>query len=186
MQNTTEPTSFHAGSTVTWTKTLASYSAADGWTLKYTLSGSAGGSLTITATGSGTTHSVTITAVQSATLTKGTFKLFGFVEHTDGTKIPITNTTVKVLANLFTASTTDQRTDNQIILDAIIANIKGRATKEHAEIAIAGRSLTLMSPAELYKWQKFYEYEVEKELAAEKIANGGTAPRNLIQFTSIT
>lgn len=182
---TIEPTIIRAGQYYTWQKTLADYSAPD-WTLKYTISGSAGGSLAAkSATGSGTTHTFVLTAAETAALSKGIFKLFGWVEN-GSTKIPISTTTLQVLANLFTAVTADQRTDNQIILDAIIAVIKGRATKAHVEIAIAGRNIMLLSPAELYKWQKFYEYEVQKELDAEQVANGGTRPRNLIQFVSTT
>jgi hypothetical protein len=182
--NTKEPTQFNAGETIAWEKSLADYSANDGWTLKYTISGSSGGSISKTASGSGTTHTTTLTASDTAALSKGTFRLFGYVQHTDGTKIGIYNASVKVLTNLFTAATTDQRTDNQIILDAIIAVIKGRATKAHAEIAIAGRNIMLLSPAELYKWQKVYEYEVKKEIDAERIANGGSGTRNLIQFVN--
>ena len=181
---TTEPTQFRAGEYVTWEKSLADYSADDGWTLKYTLSGNAGGTIAAkAATGSGTTHTMVFTVAETAALTKGKFKLFGWVENADASqKITISTTTVTVLTNLFTASATDQRSDNQIILDAIIAVIKGRATKQHQEIAIAGRNIMLLSPAELYKWQKVYEYEVQKEIDAERIANGGKAVRNLVQF----
>lgn len=179
---TKEPSTFRAGETVTWEKSLGDYSSNDGWSLKYTLSGNAGGSISKTATADGTTYTVEFTAADTAALTKGIFKLFGWVEN-GSTKIPISATTVQVLQNLFTASTTDQRTDNQIILDAIVAVIKGRATKQHTEIAIAGRNIMLLSLTELYRAKKLFEYEVQKEINAEKIANGQTAPRNLIQFT---
>jgi len=181
---TKEPTQIRAGEYITWEKSLADYTAAS-WTLKYSISGTAGGHITITSTGSGTTHTAVITVAETGALAKGTYKLFGWVQNAGATqKISVYNGTLKVLANLFTATAADQRTDNQIILDAIIAVIKGRATKQHQEIAIAGRNIMLLSPAELYKWQKVYEYEVEKEINAERIANGQSAPRNLIQFTN--
>lgn len=184
--NTKEPTTFRAGETVTWEKSLVDYPA-DTWTLKYTLSGNAGGAIAVkSATGSGNTHTFTYTPTETAGLAKGIYKLFIFAEKTtDNTqKFSVSTTTVQVLPNLFTTSATDQRSDNQIILDAIIAVIKGRATKAHTEIGIAGRNIMLLSPAELYKWQKFYEYEVKKEIDAEKVASGNPAPRILQRFTN--
>lgn len=183
--NTTEPTQIRAGQYITWQKEFADYSTTDGWAVKYTLSGSGGTVAVKTASSSGSTHTFEFTAAETAALTKGTYKLFVFAES--GTqKIPLTTTTVTVLANLFTAAVSDQRTDNQIILDAIVAVIKGRATKQHAEIAIAGRNIMLLSPSELYRWKKTYEYEVQKEIDAERIANGAQAPRNFIQFVNPT
>ena len=185
MANTQEPAQFRAGESVTWTKSLSDYSASDGWTLKYSLSGSAGSIASKAATGSGNTFTMTYTTAETAALGKGTYKLFGWVES-GTTKIVVSTTTVTVLENLFTAATTDQRSDNQIILDAIIAVIKGRATKQHTEIAIAGRNIMLLSLEELHAAQKKYELEVREEKERERIANGGTRRRNLMKFPSIT
>ena len=58
---TTEPSVVTAGDTVKWTRALAEYSAADGWTLKYKLA-NLEGSFDVNASASGADHAVIVTA----------------------------------------------------------------------------------------------------------------------------
>lgn len=69
-------------------------------------------------------------------------------------------------------STSDARSHAERMLAAIESLLEGRATKDVASYAIAGRSLTRMTVDELMKWRSQYRTEVAKERARGK-PNGG-------------
>src|SRR4051812_12652543 len=72
-----EPTSFIAGDTVSWTKSLSDYSAAEGWVLTYEFRGSV--RKTVVCTADAAAHLATISAITSATFAPGVYYVTAFV-----------------------------------------------------------------------------------------------------------
>lgn len=68
---TAVPTTITAGDSYTITLTLADYPATAGWSLSYALAGAS--VLSVTSTASGASHVLTLSAVQTATLTAGPY-----------------------------------------------------------------------------------------------------------------
>ena len=79
--------------------------------------------------------------------------------------------TFEVIADRDNA-TTDPRSDNKIILDAITAVIKGRATKDQESYSINGRSLSRTPLKDLMDMQSHYQALYNGELRKEAIKNG--------------
>lgn len=80
---TIEPTSFVAGDTVKWTRSLSGYSAADGWTLAYAIRGAKAVDVEATTDTDGVGFAVTVSASESAKLTAGQYQLVGYVFSDD-------------------------------------------------------------------------------------------------------
>lgn len=182
---TVEPLEWAAGDTVQWTKDLADYPAGT-WTLAYYFRGAAGG-LAATATASGTTHAITITAAQSAVLAPGRYAWEAYV--TSGSvRHRVGGGTVLVTRNLAaTPAGFDARQHCEKVLDAIEAVIEGRATRDQQSYSIAGRSLQRMPVADLIVLRDKYKFEVAELRRAERIAQGlGTKSRILVRFGAPT
>ncbi len=59
--------------------------------------------------------------------------------------------------------TTDLRTENEKILDALIATQQRRATKEQESMQIGGRSIRYLAPDDLERMIGIYTYKVRAE-----------------------
>lgn len=176
---TNEPLELRAGDTWEWRREdLADYPATS-WTLTYRFKNQAGG-FEVVAAADGAAHAVTVAAVTTAAFVPGTYAWAA--QAVNGTtKRTVDTGTLRVLPNLFAgaaASASDQRTHAKKTLDAVEAVIEGRATLDQSEFQIGGRMLKRMPIADLLRFRAFYKNEVERELAAEKLANGlGVARR---------
>lgn len=175
---TIEPESFIAGDTWQWTRSLADYPAST-WTLTYRAR-SREGEFSITASASGSDHSITVAKATTAAYKAGLYAWIAQV--TDGT----TRTTVA--SGLWTvapdpASTGagfDPRSHARKVLEAIEAIIEGRATKSQLEYSIGGRSVKHMTHADLLVARSRYASEVAAEDRAAAIARGlGVAPSGI-------
>ena len=182
MTQTNEPTSFRAGLNVSWEKAdFSDHLYADGFTTAiYTISGQ-NGSATITGTYSGGTWTFTLTAAQN-TLAAGTYTLFGYIS--DGTnKYEIYSGTLQVQQSLVTAAQTDARSHVKKVLDAIEAVIERRATKEQESTQLPnGVAISLLGPNDLVKWHENYSYKYQQEKDTERVRNGGSRRKILVQF----
>jgi len=110
----TELLSIRAGDSLTWSRSLPEYSAADGWTLKYRILWTTGSSpASSSAAGVGTQHTVTLAAVTTASWAAGRATLFVFVERTVAgpatERVSLENQTLDIAAHLATATTFDGR-----------------------------------------------------------------------------
>lgn len=157
---TSEPAVFNAGSTVKFTRELSDYLPADGWTLSYALV-KAGALITWTGTNNGDgTHLVNITAAITAGYTAGTYSWQSYVTKGSGasaSREDISRGVIEIKPNFATQTGGyDGRSDTKIILDAIIATIKGTATKEEQEMTVAGQTLKLRSVDDLIALHKRY------------------------------
>lgn len=188
MANTpsSEPTQFRAGDTVLWSKSLADYSPADSWVLKYKFVGSAGKSDDITATVSGDAWVVTVAKTVTAALAAGIYTLIGWVEK--GTeRYTVAETTVQILTNIAIASAaTDTRSHARKTLALIEAAIESYAVRPVEQLSIAGRTWTRPSLETLNRLRSKYAKLVRREVEKERRAKGLPAKRILAQFPPIS
>lgn len=158
-----EPISFVAGDLVQWTKSHSDYPASAGWALTYYLVKS-GVQETIVAEASGDDFLLTITAEDSAAYAAGVYAYQAQVVKTDEA-YTLYSGAIEVLPG-FAAQTTgyDNRSHVKKTLDALEAIIEGKASKDQLSYAIAGRSISRMSPGELLDWRDAYTAEYNREL----------------------
>jgi hypothetical protein len=165
---TTEPAVIVAGDTAKWTKSLADYSAADGWALSYTLVNSAS-RYTFSATASGSDFAVTVAAATTTAYAAGLYDWRAQVSKAAEV--------FTVGAGQFTvqpsfASATDGRSSARKSLDQVVAYMANSANLEAAEYEIAGRRLKRLSIPELIQLKSHLSAEVQRETAASRAAAG--------------
>lgn len=171
---TNEPQEVDAGDRVQWTRELSDWSAADSFVLTYylILADATSAKETITAAGSGTTHTVDEAPATTAAWAAGIYRWRAYVD--DGTtRCLIDSGTLKVHPDFEILGATDQRTHAKVTLDAIEAVIEGRATESHMAYSIAGRQLSKIPLSELTAFRDQYRGEVVREERADAQANGG-------------
>lgn len=181
----TEPLSFRAGITIVWQKgDFSNFNRAEGYTTaKYTINGNNGLKEIEGSWDSSTSlWTFTLTAALN-TLAAGTYTLFGYVQHTDGSIQPVYEGTVLVKASLTTATQVDTRSHVKIVLDAIEATMEKRATKvQESQQLPNGTAISMLSPSELIKWYEHYKYLYTQELDKQRISNGGSRRKILPTF----
>lgn len=173
----TEPTSFFAGDTVTWDKSLDDYSAADSWTLNYVLRGPQTCAFTagwIVADGTGWT--VTIPAESTLVWTAGDYTLFGWVTKA-AERFQVVEQKLTIKPNFaVNKGTFDNRSHVKKTLDAIEACIEGNASRDEKSYSInyggRERTLELVPKAELIAMHSRYSELYRQELQAERISKG--------------
>ena len=176
---TSEPERLRAGDNATWTRALADYLPADGWVLKYALTG-AGGQQLITATNNGDgSHLVAVAATTTDDWVPGSYTLQGYVELA-GARYTVYEGYVEIEAGLhlsaYSAGLETRPTVKQT-LDALEATILGKASKDQLSYSIAGRSLQNLSPDELIRWRDRYATLWQRELYRQRVAAGKPSSR---------
>ena len=181
------PAEIRIGDTVTFKRKWNDYTVDDGWQLDFLIvkdDGTANHSWTATDNGDGY-HLVTIPAVDgtpdgTAELSVG---IWGYAERLSKSGEIKTKASGRITVLPDLASASDIRTHAKIVLDAVEAVLQERATQSQLSMSIAGRSLSLMSPAELIVFRDEYRREVRREKDAERIANGlGTKGKIEVRF----
>lgn len=176
---TNEPSQLRAGDTWQWRREdLAGDYPASAWTLTYRFKNAAGG-FEVVASADGDHFAVTVAANVTTGYAAGSYAWAAQVSKS-GEKYTVDSGTLEVLADLFSGTATtasDQRSHNQIALDAVRAVMEGRASKDQQEYAIAGRKLVLTPMADLIKLLNFYEARVAADLAEENLRNGRATGR---------
>lgn len=172
---TSEPLEFTAGDTVAWTKSLADFSAADGWVLNYRFINAAG-KFDITGSASGSDHSINVPAVTTAGYIGGAYSWQAYVtkgaeRYTVGTG----NTTV--LSNLAgEAAGYDTRSSARKCLDQLNDALATYGKKAYTQsYQIAGRSMSFQSPGDFLAFRSKVQQEVNRETSAIRIRNGLSA-----------
>lgn len=176
-----EPGSLRVGDTWRWTRTLDDYPAPS-WVLKYRFKNAAGG-FEITASASGTDHSITVTAATTSGYTAGSYTWTAWVEGGTSEKYTVDSGSCELLADYRSGLATvalDDRSHARKTLDAIEAWIEGRDVAV-AEYEIAGRRMKYIPTTELLKMRSRYQLEVQAEENAAKLARGEGVGRK-IQF----
>jgi hypothetical protein len=183
------PTQIRAGDTYTYTVTSSDYPATDGWTLSVTLN-NATTRKEVSAVANGADYDVTLASTDTDDFAAGVCQMVEAVEKGSGLTLErhtIFAGSVTILANLAGATVAaDFRSHARKTLDAIEAAIEGRATRgQLASTVIGDRQVQYLAPEELIKWRSFYQSEVKREEAAERIAQGlDGGNRTLIRFAT--
>lgn len=179
-----EPTEIIKGSTVKWNKTLEHYKADDGWALTYAIRG--GSVLDITATASGSDHSIILSTAQTTALLAGNYWWQSYA--TKGSeRFDVASGQINVKSNLAfqQSGSYDGRSHVKKTLDAIEATLEGRATTADSEIVINGRSAKYWGAPDLLVFRDRYKSEYIREVRAEKIKIGMNSGANIhVRFTN--
>lgn len=173
---TAVPDRVNAGDTIKWTRTLSDYKPSDGWALSYILINAAG-KITISASGSGDTFAVVVSAATSAAWAAGTYDWREQASKA-GEVFTVADGRI-VVAPAFSGSTLDARTHARKMLEAINAVLEGRATSAVGEYEIGGRRLKYIPAAELLVLRDRYRSEVARETSADAVAAGLADPRRI-------
>ncbi len=164
-----EPTTFRLGDTVKWTKSLSDYLPADSWVLTYSFANASDQHDIVASDNGDGSHLVTISAAVSATFSAGKYHYQGYVEK-GGERFTVTEGRIEARAVL--TSAVDARIHAETVLDALESLIEGKASSDAQSISVGGKTMTTMSPEELYRWRNFYRREVEDARRAERMAEG--------------
>jgi hypothetical protein len=167
---TSEPSVLTAGDSWWWDRYVSDYPPSDGYTLKYQFKGEASFTVTAATSSSGDYYEVREAPATHTAATAGPYRLIGYVVKSTTERWPVFDGLVELLADPST-NTGDQRTANEIVLDAIQGAISGRITRDQEEVEINGRRVKFIPITELVKLESVYINRV----AAEK--NGGV-PRS--------
>lgn len=180
----TEPKSVYAGDSINWLISLPNYPASSGWTLKYNAVGSSGQFL-LTSAASGADHSISINKTVSAAYQSGTYSLTKFVEHSDGTRVTLSELLLEVKPDLAGKTAAfDNRSHVKRVLDAIEAVLEGRAGNDQLELSIDGTTLKRTPVADLLTLRSRYLSYWQQEKTAANMAAGvsGNPNKILVRF----
>jgi hypothetical protein len=141
------PDQFAAGSTVKYNRTLADYSAADGWVLKLYV---AGVDITdaVLGTANGTTWDMVLSAAATAKLRAGTYQWRELVSKSGETYIAASGTVV-ITPNIATVGAGDLQSFEERMLPIVEAVLAGRIPADAESYQIAGRAVTKIPAKEL-------------------------------------
>ena len=170
-----EPTQFNSGETVAWKKSdLTDFPQADGWTPKYTITGS-GGNATIVGQFANGEWTFTLAAANN-TLQPGDYHLYGFVTKGEGANEEsyqiYAPTFLTVFQNYKTASTTDIRSHAEIMVSKLETFLERIAQNPVHSETIAGRAYARNNILEAKQLLNQYRAEVRQQQLSEQIANG--------------
>ena len=177
------PATLIAGDTWKWTRDLTDYPAGT-WTLAYYFENSSA-TFTVTATASGTTHSVTVAAATTAPYRAGRYRWYARA-NSGAEYYTVANEFgwMDVLADPAAAGKFDRRSHARKVLDAVEATIEGRATSDQLAMSIAGRSISRTPITELITLRDKYRWEVMAEQDAEALAAGlGSKKRIFVRMS---
>lgn len=180
--STIEPDSITKGDSVIWRKSLADYPATS-WTLTYYIRGAA--ALDITATADGSAYVISISAAQTDTLSAGDY-WWQAVATSGAQQVTVASGVITVRPSLSDlAAGYDGRSHVKKVLDALEATLEDKATLDQLSYSIQGRSLSKMSPEDLYRWRDKYARMYAQELEQQRIARGLKSRRKVqIRFNS--
>lgn len=184
MTRTSEPREISKGERLEWTKTIAGFPATE-WTLVYRFRSSVGPGVDVTAAADGNSHVAVIDAAESAKLSVGRYRWQAWViEIADSTNTFKLGDGVIDVRQGFAAGNVailDDRSSAKKIVDAIEAAMINTASREQLEYEIetpAGRRrVKFMSRKEQLDALKYWKGIVARELAAERVRNGGSFGR---------
>jgi hypothetical protein len=157
------PAQLQIGDTWQWTEGFALYPASAGWTMSFSLYRYGQPVIQIDATASGDDFSINVPAATTAGKVAGAWQWTAYVTK-GADRFTVETGTVTLKPDLAAAGpTTDLRTENEKILDALLAAQQRRATKEQESMQISGRAIRYLAPDELEKMIGIYTYKVKAE-----------------------
>lgn len=174
-----EPCKITLGDSKTWTRSMSSYPASDGWVLTYRLVGPS--TLTVVADADGDGFSATISAAASAALTAGRYRLHGRVVLGAITQTIYDGPLQAAVDPANPPAGYDPRTWAEITLEAIEAAITGTASttqlSRSVTVGSVTRTISEASHADLLMFRNFLKAEIH----AQKYGAGFTTRK--VRFT---
>lgn len=175
---TYEPDVITEGDTIKWKRYLADYLPADGWVLSYALV-NASGQIAFSATADGQYHLVNVPVATSSVWPAGEYSWQAYVTK-DGERHTVGAGHIEVRRNFAAeALGRDARSHARKVLDALKATMEGKASVDQLAVSIRGRSISRLNPSELIKWIDFYEKQVAREDAEDRVRRGLSSPRKI-------
>lgn len=167
------PTAIVQGVSVAWTWSNGDYLPADGWGLVYAFEGPTDFNAVAVVDGDG--FRVDLTTVQTAALLPGFYRWQAFVARS----VPTTERelvgagALEVCLDLLTSSATgQQKSFARRMVEAIQAQLEGRATDGQSSMSINGRAISRIPILELEQILTRFESRLRAEEAA--LAQGAT------------
>lgn len=170
------PTEMIAGDTWAWTRDLGDYPAG-AWSSVWYFE-NAGKVFSVAGVASGTTHTATIAAATTAGYRAGKYR-WRLVVTAAGVRKSVEQGWLNVLADPAAAGTNDTRSNARVMLDNVEAYLKDPGNLVAGSYALAGRSLSRWSRAELLVERDKLLAEVRSEESADRMAQGLGNPRRL-------
>lgn len=181
----TEPNVITAGDTITWSKTIAGYSAKD-WTLTYYFF-NISSDFSITAIADNDNFIVVISSTLSKSFKQGKYDWKAVATRGKDEKLERHTTAtgeMQVLADPTSGlgGGIDTRSEIKKALDAIDAVLANTASKEQSSYSIGGRSLSRRSPEELIVLRSHFGRLYAKEKQELRISQGKGGKRIYTRF----
>jgi len=174
---TTEPATLIAGDTAIWLRSLPDYSAANGWTLTYTLI-NATAKITFAAISQGDNHLITVDAATTAAWTAGSYEWRAQVSKS-GEVHTIASGNITISAG-YSGASFDARSHARKALEAVEAYLENPNNLSAASYEIAGRKLQRLGIPDLLSLRDRYRFEVSQEAALARLARGLPDPRRVL------
>lgn len=133
------------------------FSSGDGWTLAFTINGPVKATGTVVT--SGTSSIITLTAANSATLTRGTYA-WQLTATLAAARYTAAEGRVTVLANVAAAATLQSQ--DELELSYITAEIAARLQSDHTEYTIGDRQLKRESLVELQEMRDILRARINR------------------------
>jgi len=169
-----EPTSFFAGDSAKWTKTLTDYSAADGWTLKYFFSGK--NPFTVDGAANGISFDIEILSTVTTKLPPGFYRFYaratkGSESHiVSQGQVEIKPDPSKAVQGL------DVRSHWQIVFDSLKVVVQNQSVKGYEELEItmggSARRIKNMAWNDILIAFHHAERELQREADADRLKQG--------------
>ncbi len=157
------PLELQIGDTWTWTERIRDYRPSAGWALSFSLYRYGQPVIQINATASGDDFSISVTAATTAGKVAGQWQWIACVTK-GADRFTVGTGTVTLKPDLAAAGpTTDLRTENEKILEALLATQQRRANKEQESMQINGRAIRYLTPDDLERMIGIYTYKVKGE-----------------------
>lgn len=167
---TTEPRKIIAGDSLSWTRTLLGYSAADGWALSYRLV-SVGVSYDIPTSGSGEAHQVNLDGDATKDWVPNEYQLVALVSNGPA-RHTIGSSRVTVKPNPASAGY-DPRSHAEKVLAEIEKLLETKATRDTHTVTVEGQTVGRYDWDGLMAAEKRYRGRVNRERRAERAKRTG-------------
>jgi hypothetical protein len=181
----TEPTTLRAGDTWTWKKSLADYSAAEGWSLRYVFA-NADQRFEFDSAADGSDHLISQTAANTEARIAGRYR-WACLAINGAQRFTVGEGAVEIKPNLAGSRPFETRSTARQIYDALVAAYQERVESGRSLVgsySIAGRTMQYQSGEDFRKDLAYWKGLVDAEEAAEAVAAGrSSGSRIKIQFT---
>ena len=161
---TNVPDILYVGDSWNWKRTFSDYPpSAYALSYSFRLLTTAATEISFSINESGDDYLIQVNATTTVNHTAGDYTYQEYItKSATGERIVYSSGLTTVKSNL-DADTSDPRSHERIVLDALLATLENRASIDQMSMSIAGRSLSRMSPEELITWKSYYQHLVLKE-----------------------